>query len=122
MKKSDNYNFKNSIKAGRLMGVILVVVGGVLTGVLEYLVASAQYLPRILIAGPAILGLGVGMYIFPGSNFTYKEFNKLGGKKAVQFLWSEAPNFHKIAWVISSLLGIVISFKIMIDQGFLASL
>ncbi|WP_282042966.1 hypothetical protein [Winogradskyella flava] len=122
MKQSDNYNFKKDIKAGRIIGAALIVLGSILTGILVYIVSTAQSLPRILIAGPAILGQGIGMFIFPGGNLTYKEFNKLGGKKGVLRLWSKAPLFHKVVWIVSGVFGIVISFKIMIDQGFLAPL
>jgi len=122
MKNNDKNSLKKSHKAGRIIGIVLIVLGSVLTGVLLYIISTAQSLPRILVAGPAILGLGIGMFIFPGSNFSYKELNALGSKKGVRHLWSDAPSSHKLVWVIASAIGIAISFKIMIDQEFLASL
>lgn len=122
MKNSNNNNFKKSHKAGSVIGVVLLILGSILTGILVYIISSAQSLPKILVAGPVILGVGISMFVFPGGDFTLKELNNKGSKKGIRFLWSCAPTLHKLVWIITGLIGLAISFKIMIDQGFLASL
>jgi hypothetical protein len=108
-------SIKRNPKAGKSISLILLILGGVLTLILISLVATASSLPKILVAGPCFIGVGIGMLIFSGGNITLQEMKKNGAKS----LWTEAPLFHKIAWIISGLIGLGISFKIMIGAGFL---
>ncbi|MFP2994259.1 hypothetical protein ABN763_00020 [Spongiivirga sp. MCCC 1A20706] len=111
-------NSKKDQKAGRIIGIVLLVLGMILTTVLVYIISTAQSVPRILIAGPSIGFLGLAMSIFPGGNLSYKEINKAGSKKGVRLLWSVAPNAHKTIWIVSGIIGLITSFKILLDQGF----
>ncbi|NER15854.1 hypothetical protein [Spongiivirga citrea] len=115
-------NLKKDPKAGRVIGIVLLVIGGALTGILIVLVTTAQSLPKLLVAGPSLVGLGIGMFFFPGTNCTYKEMNRLGSKKGLHLLWSDAPILHRIIWIIGGIIGLAVSFKIMIAEGFLAAL
>ncbi len=111
-------NSKNEYKAGRVIGIVLLVFGSILSGVLVYIITRVQSLPRILIAGPSILGLGLAMFIFPGGNITYKEMNNAGSKQGIRLLWSTTPVLHKLIWILGGIIGLAISFKILFDVGF----
>jgi len=115
-------NSKKADKAGFIIGLVLLVLGSILTGVLLYMVSSAKSLPKLLIAGPVISSVGLSMIIFPGGDYSYKELKVLERKEAVRQLWTKAPIFHKLAWIIFGVIGIGISFKILIDQEFLVPL
>lgn len=119
MNTTDNLK---GMRAGRAIGMVLVILGSILTGILVYIVSTAQSLPRLLVAGSAILGLGIGMFMFPGGDLSYKEMNAKGSKDGLRHLWLKAPILHRAAWIITCVVGIIISFKIMISQEFLAPL
>jgi len=116
-----NNNLKKDAKAGRVIGAILFVLGAILTAILLYLIGSAKSLPRFLIAGPSIIGLGVAMFVFPGGTISYKEINSAGSKKGLHRLWFEASILDRFFWIIGGVIGLIISFKIMFNGGFLAS-
>lgn len=110
-----SYFINKNQKAGKSIGLILIVLGCILTIILISLVVSASSLPKILIAGPCFFSIGIGMLTFPGGNLTLEKMKTRGAKS----LWVEAPITHKIAWVIFGITGLGISFKIMKEAGFL---
>lgn len=104
-------------KAGTVLGIIFLVLGGTLSLILLSFVASASVLPKILIAGPSLACLGLGMMLFPGGGMTINDLNSTS--KSAGDLWSEAPLSHRVAWVGFGGVGLAISFYIIIDAGFM---
>jgi len=102
-------------KAGSIIGFILLVLGFILTTFLIFLLDSANSLPKILVAGPCFISVGIAMLTFPGGSLTLEDMKN----REAKLLWSKAPLIHRIVWVISVLIGLIISFKIMQDAGFL---
>ncbi len=104
------------MRAGRLSGIILVVLGVIATVALVITVEFYGYAFEICIGGPAMLLIGIAMIAFPGADISVKEFNALGGR--LQF-WKEAPISHRIAWVVAGVIGITIGMAYFFSDVFL---
>lgn len=122
MKSTRDNNPNKNLIAGRLVGIILAIFGVIITLILLIIISKAKSLPRMLIAGPALLCLGLAMIACPGANYGYKELNKKTGKSGAKRIWTDAPLLHKLAWIGSIILGLIISFRIMTSHGFLEPL
>lgn len=115
-------NKNNKLKAGRFIGSILFVIGVILTLLLIYWVTSAKSLPKLLVAGPVFVLLGLGMFLFPGGNVTVQEINASGSEEGVKRLWKDAPILHRVIWIVFGVIGLIIAYKILVTQGFIASI
>lgn len=103
--------------AGKTIGIVLTILGLILSIILIIVLPDANSLAKILIAGPALVTIGIAMIIFPGGNITTAELN--AQTKPSSVIWSDAPLLHKIVWIVAGALGIAIAFYLLISQGFM---
>ena len=105
------------MKVGRIIGIVLLVLGVVAIVSMYTIFSSTNYLPKIVASAPALIIVGLAMYLFPGGDVTNKELNEK--TKSAGFLWTDAPLLHKFIWIFALLLGAAASIYQMITIGFL---
>jgi hypothetical protein len=105
------------MKVGRLIGTVILVLGIIAIASMYIIFSSTNYLPKFVASGPALIIVGLAMYIFPGGDVTNKELN--AKTKAAGFMWTDAPLLHKIIWIFALLIGVAASLYQMISIGFL---
>ncbi len=105
------------MKAGRLIGIIILILGVIANICLYTIFATSEYIPRVVVSGPALIIVGLAMIIFPGGNVTNQELkNKT---KTMGIMWKNAPLLHKLMWIFALILGAVASLFQMISIGFI---
>ena len=95
------------LSAGRFVGALLIVLGGILWGINIGLLSSSGYTFKILLAGPALALWGVSLLIFPGKHVPFAAWKDLPQNERNRWM-REAPTLHKIVWVVAGILGIVV--------------
>jgi hypothetical protein len=93
------------MKLGRVFGIALLFIGIPLSWLAYSMLNETGSCFRILMAGPVIIALGIGMIIFPGGNITAKESREK--TKDPKVMIQEAPKSHLIAWVIFMVIGFI---------------
>jgi hypothetical protein len=89
------------MNAGRFVGIILFVLGVPAT-IFGYLMLNDDgSILKIMLAGPALVLIGLAMLVFPGGDVTIQDINS-----KTKSLWGEAPMGHKIAWLLAGSIGI----------------
>ena len=99
-------NRNRPMPEGRGLGILFAVIGTLATGIAWWLLSSNGSAPRILVAGPAMLTLGLAMIILPGSTQV----------SAVDYgRWFKAsPWLHKIAWIASAIGGLYLAIRYLL--------
>lgn len=98
------------MKFGRLMGVILAVLGVIASAIFAFQIANHGAILRILIAGPSMLLLGIAMIALPGTDISVGEFNANPGND----WWSESPLWVRGVWVAAGVAGLFVSFPYVV--------
>lgn len=105
------------MKAGRLIGIIIIFLGTLAMISLFTIFSDSEYVPKIVLSGPALIIVGIAMSIFPGGNITVQELNTK--EKTKGYIWTDAPVTHKVAWLIAFAMGVTASLIQMNMTGFL---
>lgn len=93
------------MKAGKVIGISVFVIGLIALGVFYFFFLESNRVPKIFIASPALIIVGLAMIIFPGGDIKVSD---LDHSSRLQ-IWGPAPLSHKIAWIISLLIGAIVS-------------
>ena len=101
------------MKAGLSTGIILFVLGTILLGVYYMVATEWDRVPRILVASPTLIILGIAMMLFPGGDYYFKDLAKSNGKAPLSDLLKAAPMLHKVAWLVGLGLGLVSSLMLL---------
>jgi hypothetical protein len=88
---------------GRFFGIFLMVLGGLFTYFYTSMVDSAGFTLKMFTAGPALIGVGIAMFIFPGGNITAAQ-SRAKEKEPNTFI-TEAPLLHKVMWGAGGVAG-----------------
>ena len=105
------------MKAGKFIGIIIFVIGVIVSLIFFFIASGWDSVPEILLMGPALIVLGGAMIIFPGGTFSKEDLNNHpGGAKE---MWRRAPGMHKMMWVVATIAGTVASVYLMIESGFM---
>lgn len=91
---------------GRALGILFVVIGIVATGIAWWLLNSNGSAPRILVAGPVFLTLGLSMIILPGSTRV--------STTAYGRWFKDSPWLHKIVWIASAIGGFYLAIRYLL--------
>jgi len=91
------------MKLGRLLGIILLPVGGFMAWIAYGMLNTGGVTLKLLTAGPALAILGFSLLFFPGGDITAKESREK--TKDPKIFMKEAPLSHKIAWAVALLIG-----------------
>ena len=94
---------------GRFVGIILAILGVVLSVIGYMMLAGAGFTIRLFVAGPAMVFIGLAMVCLPGQKMTVAE-SQQSGFDPKAFI-KAAPMLHKIVWAVSGLVGIFIAFN-----------
>jgi hypothetical protein len=105
------------MKAGKFIGIIILVIGIVVTLLFYFVASNWDSVPQILIMGPALIIVGVAMIIFPGGDFS-KE-NLKNNPAGVKEMWKKAPFLHKTMWIVATIVGTIACIYLMIESGFM---
>lgn len=103
------------MKAGRFIGIALAIIGVVTVTFSLSIITTLGAVPKIVVCGPAIGIVGLAMIIFPGGDITLKELSSK--VKPRGFLWTDAPISHKLIWIVTFIMGVVISIYQMETIG-----
>lgn len=92
---------------GRFVGLLSLVIGGVFIGLTVSMAEDAGFFPgKLAVAGPALMGSGIGMLVFPGLPHTMDDINERRDSGGDPNEWAKgAPILHKIAWGAGGAIG-----------------
>jgi len=99
-------NRNRSTPDGRGLGIAFVVLGVLATGIAYIVLQINGAVPRLFVAGPALLTLGVAMIILPGS----REVSATDQKRWLR----DSPWSHKLVWIASALAGLALAFRYLL--------
>ncbi len=94
---------------GRFVGIILTILGVILSGIGYAMLMSRGSTLQFFVAGPSLCLVGIAMLIMPGGPLTLVE-SKHKGFNAKAWM-RDAPMLHKIVWGIALIVGLVIAFQ-----------
>lgn len=98
------------MKAGRVIGISVFCIGLISLAAYYFFFWEANTIPRLFIAAPALIMVGLVMIVFPGGDIKASE---LDHSSRLQ-MWGPAPLHHKVAWVLSLIAGGVLSFLMLL--------
>lgn len=94
------------MQLGRVFGIVFILLGAVMGYAAYTQLQDTGSTIKLFVAGPALIGAGVGFLIFPGGNITTQESRSK--EKDPKIVMSDAPISHKAAWVLLGAVGFVI--------------
>jgi hypothetical protein len=98
-------NRRGSSPDGKMFGIIFMILGVIGTVIAWILVEVNGSLPRIFLAGPPLITLGLAMIILPGDPQL----------SATDPRWiRQSPLLHKAVWLVAAGIGIFISFRFLL--------
>jgi hypothetical protein len=92
-----------NIQIGRFFGFFLIMIGCYFTWLYTSMLDTAGFTLKLFSAGPALIGVGVAMLIFPGGDITAAESRSK--EKDPRVFMTEAPMLHKIIWIAAAAAG-----------------
>ena len=105
------------MKAAKFIGIIIFVIGVIVSLIFFFIASGWDSVPKILIMGPALIVGGGAMIVFPGGDFSKEDLNNHpGGAKE---MWRRAPGMHKVMWVVATIAGALASVYLSIESGFM---
>lgn len=115
-RQSSNFFKNEKMKAGKFMGIIMLVLGLILIAVFYWVASAWSAVPKLLIAGPALTVTGFAMLLFPGGEYFITDLQN--NTKKGKGIWYAAPTLHKVIWVLAMLIGAGLSLALMLSFGF----
>ena len=88
---------------GRLLGMILVVLGGFFALLASSMLGGAGVTLKLFVIGPGLLAAGLAMCILPGAPITVAEYTQR--KLELKDFIGPTPTAHKVAWVVAGIVG-----------------
>ena len=78
---------------------------------------SDSYFPKLFVATGTFAAMGIGMILAPGAVVGAEVPNE----KRSKAWWSTSPVLHRLIWILSAVIGLVLSFYVMlqVDPGFI---
>lgn len=95
------------MKAGRLIGIILFVLGVPASGFGYWMLQGEGSIYKVLLAGPALVLLGLIMIILPGGDVSVEDVSR-------KSIWTEAPWSHKLFWIAAVGIGVAIALIVFL--------
>jgi hypothetical protein len=95
------------MQLGRFFGLIFILLGGGFAYFNYTMIRDSGYTIKLFMAGPALIGVGFAMLIFPGGNITAAESRNK--EKDPKTWMSEAPALHKVMWAVGGIAGFAIN-------------
>ncbi len=95
------------------MGLILATLGAIICLAVALLVEPGGYVPRIVLFGPALVGLGASLILLPGKNITFGEVLRMPiaeRRQVFETVMAEATIAHKAFWLTGIILGVLGGF------------
>lgn len=102
-----------NMQYGKLFGIVFSMFGAVILLLeLSFISNSGQYHPKFLISSIFFLGMGLTFFIFSGGKFSKSDYPNVDfdAKTGFMLLWNQAPQLHKIIWVVAAIVFIIIAF------------
>jgi hypothetical protein len=94
------------MRVGRVLGIVLSVLGVIASGALAFQLANHGAVFRIMMAGPPLVTMGLAMIALPGADIHHKDDAARGGHE----WWTETPVAIRVVWVVAGAVGLVVSF------------
>jgi uncharacterized membrane protein len=101
------------MKLGRFFGILAIFAGGAFSYIGYDMMEKTGSTLKLFLAAPVFVFIGIAMLFFPGGDITLTE-SKTKTKEPNVWI-NEAPKSHKIAWIVSGVIGFIISMNIF-DQ------
>lgn len=96
------------MQLGRFFGIIFILIGGFLSAFAYKMLQDEGSTFKLFLAGPSLLLIGISFLFFSGGNITLAESKS--HQKDPGVIFSEAPIMHKVIWIVSAIIGLIISF------------
>ncbi len=104
-----------NVQYGKLFGVVFSIFGAlILLLELHFIFNLGQYHPKFLISSIFILGMGLTFLVFSGGKFSKSDYPDINfdAKTGFMLLWNNAPQLHKIIWVLAAIIFILLAFLV----------